>query len=322
MKQFITGAGLIGCCTAKRLVDNGAKVILYDSNPPLDYIEEVIGKENVIVNVGDIRDLDKLTYLLKKEKPSCIIHTAAVLRNRVENDPLEGVSINVLGAATVAKAAGLARAKKVVLCSSLSVYDYDRKTNAPITEEFFLAPSSIYDATKLSAEYILLSFSKTFQFSAIILRLASVYGYGLFRGGAWLGKKMQEIVNNLSKYKKFTIREEDFGINEYVYVKDVAQAIEKACMLEDAESDIFNIGSGRLTSTQELVDMFKKVSGNLDIVFIKSESLYSMPSFLRRTHPFDISKAKRLLGYKPKFDIIGGLQDYLRILSKRKSLKF
>lgn len=42
-----------------------------------------------------------------------------------------------------------------------------------------------------------------------------------------------------------------------------------------------------------------------------------MPSFLRRTHPFDISKAKKLLGYKPKFDIRDGLQDYLRIFSKR-----
>lgn len=317
MKQFITGAGLIGCYTAKQLIENGSKVILYDSNPSFQYIHHVVEKGDVIVEKGDIRDLNKLSRLLKKERPSCIIHTAAILRERIESDPVDGVSINVLGTAAIAQAAKLAGVPKIVFCSSLSVYDYSHKSNALIAEDFSLGPASIYDATKLSAEYILLNFAKTYNFTAIILRLASVYGYGQFKGGAWLGKQIQDILNILFKKKVVTIREEDFGINEYIYVKDVARAIEKACISENIGTDIFNIGSEELTSTQKLADVLRGIFSNSNINVVKTINSYSIPTFLRRTYPFNINKAKKYLRYEPKFDIKTGLIDYIKTYRAR-----
>lgn len=316
MNIFVTGAGLIGTFAAKDLTTAGNKLILYDIKPSKEYIQKIINKQNVILIQGDIRDTTKITKLLLKYRCNTIVHAAAVLKEKIESNPVEGVSINVLGVASVAYAAKYSSVNKIIYCSSLSVYDYSKPTVIPITEGFQLSPAGIYDATKLSGEYILTNFCKTYGITSIILRLAGVYGYGLFQGGAWLGKQLQHLLEELINGKEAILYEKDFGTNEYVYVKDVAQAISKSTVSTVNKSYIFNIGSGCLTSTQDLFHQIKSLLPKAKIRLALEKNRKSLPNFLKRTHPFDIERAKSVLEYRPKYDIKSGLADYIKILKK------
>lgn len=316
MNIFVTGAGLIGTFAANDLVIAGNKVVLYDINPSKEYVQKIINKQNVILTQGDIRDTTKITKLLLKYRCNTVVHTAAVLKEKIESNPVEGASINVLGVASVAYAAKCSRIKKIIYCSSLSVYGYSKAVTAPITEEFQLSPAGIYDATKLSGEYILINFCKQYAITSIVLRLAGVYGYGLFQGGAWLGKQLQHLLEELINGKEVLLYEKDFGTNEYVYVKDVAQAVSKSTAGAVNKSCIFNIGSGCLTSTQDLFHQIKSLLPKAKIQLVLEKNRNSLPDFLKRTHPFDIEKAESVVGYRPKYDIKSGLADYVKILKK------
>jgi nucleoside-diphosphate-sugar epimerase len=313
MKIFITGSGLIGGFSAKRLIDLGHEVILFDKRPSRRYIKRVFSSVLPTIEGGDIRDVNLLTKLLKKHKPNCIVHTAAVLRNVFEKQPILGVSINTVGVASIILAAANAGVKRIILCSSLSVYDYSSQVK-PVAENQPLKPNGLYDATKLSGEYIAISLAHRHNIDLIILRFASVYGYGIFKGGAWLGKQLQEIFIRLLTNKNVVLEEKEFGSNEYVYVKDVSQAIEKSCLKSIQGINVFNIGSGKILSAAQLADTFVRVSCNNKIEFKAMSNPMSIPDFMKRKYPFDLKKAKDILGYTPAFTFIKGMQDYKNYL--------
>lgn len=309
MKVFITGSGLIGSFSAKQLTDLGHEVILFDKKPSRRYIKRVFNSALPTIEVGDIRNVNHLTQLLQKHKPNCIIHAAAVLRGVFEKQPLVGVSINTVGVASIVLAAANAGVKKIIFCSSLSVYDYSFQKK-PITEDHPLKPNGLYDATKLSGEYIAISLAQQYRVDLIILRFASVYGYGIFQGGAWLGKQLQHIFLNLLSNKEVVLEEKEFGSNEYVYVKDVSQAIEKSYLKNLQGINIFNIGSGEILSAVQLAQTLASVSCNNKIEFKTISNLTSIPDFIKRKYPFDLRRAKEVLGYVPEFTFIKGMKDY------------
>lgn len=313
MKVFITGSGLIGSFSAKRLSDLEHKVVLFDKKPSRKYLKKIFNSTLPIIEVGDIRNVSNLAKLIQKHKPDCIVHTAAVMRNFFDKKPMLGVSINTLGVASVMLAAANAGVKRVILCSSLSVYDYSSQAKS-ITENQPLKPNSLYDATKLSGEYIATSLANSHNIDITILRFASVYGYGIFNGGAWLGKQLQDIFISLLASKSVVLREKEFGSNEYVYVKDVSQAIVKSCFKNISGVNTFNIGSGKILSSIELVRILAKVSRNEKIKLESVRHPINMPDFIKRKYPFNLKRAKEVLGYIPEFTFIKGIQDYKNYL--------
>lgn len=314
MKVFITGSGLIGSFSAKRLTDLGHEVILFDKKPSRRYLKRIFVSSLPAIEIGDVRNVNRLTRLLKKYKPDCVIHTAATLRNVFEKQPMLGISINTVGVGSIVLATANAGVKKIIFCSSLSVYDYSFQAK-PITEDHPLKPNGLYDATKLSGEYIATSLAQRYKRDLIILRLASVYGYGIFHGGAWLGKQLQSIFLNLLSNKKAVLEEKEFGSNEYVYIKDVSQAIEKSCTKNVQGVNVFNIGSGKILSAVQLAHTLASVSCNNKIEFKAISNLTPIPDFIKRKYPFSLKKAKEVLGYVPEFTFIKGLQDYKSYLT-------
>lgn len=315
MNIFITGSGLVGCFSAAAFCKHGHNVVLFDKHPSRIYMRQVLKKKRVKFITGDIRDTSRLTSSLKQTKSDCLVHTAGVLRGIIDKDPMLGISINVLGTSSVILASAQASVKHIILCSSLSVYDYS-KQNKPIAEDHLLKPTSIYDMTKLTSEMMASTLVSRYKLNLTILRLASVYGYGLFQGGAWLGRQLQTILEKLIAGEKAIIYERDFGINEYVYVKDVAQAILKSTNAPANESYILNIGSGSLISARDLFNQIKSLLPNAKIRLILEENINSLPNFLKRTQPFNLYKAKHFLGYNPKYDMKSGLVDYMEILER------
>src|SRR4029077_16716968 len=78
MRVLITGAGLIGCHTARELVERGDDVTFLDLAPRPDYIRHVVGRDLPMIR-GDIRDLPCLVDAMQDVRPDCVIHLAALV---------------------------------------------------------------------------------------------------------------------------------------------------------------------------------------------------------------------------------------------------
>ncbi len=120
MKYLITGGtGSLGKALIKRLLkDPSNKIIVYSRDEGKQALS-FGGMPEIIRVIGDVRDFDKLNVTMKRHKPDCVIHTAALKRiDDMEFYPDECVKTNINGSENVAKAALLNDVERCVLIST------------------------------------------------------------------------------------------------------------------------------------------------------------------------------------------------------------
>lgn len=120
MKYLITGGtGSLGKALIKRLLkDPSNKIIVYSRDEGKQALS-FGGMPEIIRVIGDVRDFDKLNVTMKRHKPDCVIHTAALKRiDDMEFYPDECVKTNIDGSENVAKAALLNDVERCVLIST------------------------------------------------------------------------------------------------------------------------------------------------------------------------------------------------------------
>jgi UDP-glucose 4-epimerase len=103
------------------------------------------------------------------------------------------------------------------------------------------------------------------------------------------------------------------GINEYIYVKDIARSVGMICKSQNT-SGVFNIGCGLLHTFDEFIAEIRKIAPDSKIIVAPSET--PTVGYLLRDQPFDVTKAKKELGFQAQFSLQSGLTDYLNELSK------
>lgn len=312
MNILITGAGLIGCHAARRLVDGGHRVVLLDSSPDPDYIRSVVGANNEpTVISADVRDLPGLIRALREHEIDTVVHTAGLIGSNVSAQPFTGFDVNVQGSVHVAEAVSLLKLRRLVYLSTFGAYDWDAPASGPIGEEFPLRGSGPYAATKAATEQLLGAWSGLYGFELIVLRPSGVFGRGHYRGGSTVGIVMNDLVLGALRGRPVRVPENKLGVNEYVYVKDVAQAVEKACLVPTVASRAFNVGTGILWSAEEIAD---KLSGIADGTKVTLVPAGPGDKVTRRNQPLDLSRSRAELGYEPAFSLEAALADYVREL--------
>jgi nucleoside-diphosphate-sugar epimerase len=310
MNILITGAGLIGCHGAKLLLAKGHRVVLYDVLPDSGYIQTIVGEEkNLAVETADLRDLPALFAVLGKYHIETVVHTAGLIGKKVAEHPYTGFAVNVQGSVHVAEAVRVLQLKRLIFLSSFAVYSGKVPATAPVTEDFPLDGGNLYGATKVANEQILGAIADLAGFELICLRPAGVFGQGHYRGGSTVGIVMNELVEGAARGKAVRIKESLLGTNEYVYAKDVAQAIEKACLVGSVKSRAFNVGTGVLHSAPEIVQM---VCGKIPGARVELAPPQAGEKVKRRLQPLDISRARSELGYEPEYGMEAALADYIR----------
>ena len=142
-KWAITGgSGFLGVHLARRLVGDGSHVRTLDLEPPDDELR-ALGVESL---VGDVRDDEKARELCTGM--DVVVHSAAALPIRRSESEIR--SVNVGGAAAIARAAVDAGVSRVIVISTTAVYGVPE--THPITEETPLAPLGAYGESKAEAE--------------------------------------------------------------------------------------------------------------------------------------------------------------------------
>lgn len=306
MTYLITGAGLIGCHLARRVVNRGNKAVLLDLSPNREFIERVAGRDGVAVVAADLRDLPALIHALKEFSIDTIVHTAGLIGKRVAENSYTGSTNNLLGTIHVLEAARLHGLRRVVYVSTFGVYDRAKINEGPIAEDAPVAGHNLYTTTKLCSEHLVHAYTDLYKLDTVIVRPAGVFGRGHYAGGSTVGMIMRDLASRAVRGEPFAIDANTYPANEYVYAKDVALALDLACQAQNLEKRTYNAGSGVVTSAFDLVRIVRELAPNVEVQTIGAAKDDGEKQF-----PLDLSRSKAELGYSPQFPMKEALRDYM-----------
>lgn len=273
MHIMVTGSeGFVGKATSKFLEDKGHTINRFD-----------------ILNGHDLLDLAILNKSIWRM--DVVLHLAGIIRfEEAEDNPKKTYEVNVKGTENLVKACKF-RNIPLVFASTGSVYmPIDREM--PITEDFPVRGNSLYGCSKIVAEKYIEELDKY-----IILRYGYLYGkekgeHGLF------GHFMRNINDG-----KAPVLYGGEQTNDFCYIDDIVQANYLALTSKNGWNQIYNIGSGEETTARKAGELFCEAIGYKgDIEVIKSREVDS------KRFVYDVSKAEKLLGYNPKYNLKEGLK--------------
>ncbi len=305
------GAGFIGSSLYKSLrelhniyiVDNFNNFYAPEQKMANLSIKKIPDKNDIggtLMNV-DIRDNEMLCRLCSKLSIDAIIHCAAMpgVLPSFEN-PGMYYSVNTQGTLSVAECARKNGIYRMVFLSSSSVYGSNE--TLPFTEQMKMKPISVYADTKKCAEEILKTYSEHYDINIAVLRLFTVYGPAQ-RPDLALHKFCLNALNG----KKSSIYGSLHSKRDYTYIDDAVSGIKAAMEYTERVKgfNVFNIASGRTVSMNEFIGKLQNAMPDFGYSIIPP-----MKGDMKETFG-DISKARRVLNYKPCMDFKRGIDEFL-----------
>ncbi len=306
MKILVTGgAGFIGSHIVDRYIEEGFDVIVID-NLSTGKKENVNKKAKLYI--GDITKRKFVEKVFLKEKPEIINHHAAF--NNFPKSfiyPKKDALVNIFGTLNLILAAKKVGSVKKIIYASSGGLTYGINCKIPVKEGQLPDPVGPYAISKYAAELYIKAYSKRIGYEYTILRYANVYGPRQDPS-----KKVgivSILIDKVMKGKNPRIRGSGKQTRDFVYVKDVAEANLKA--IKYGNNDIFNIGSGKETSIEELFEIIKKILKKPYLKLLHKPAIEGD----ERRFCMDISKAKKKLRWKPKYSLKKGITETIRYKS-------
>src|SRR5712692_3639399 len=307
MKILVTGgAGFIGSHLVEKLLSLGHGVaILDDFN---DFYDPQIKRENiatlssdVAIHHVDLRNSTAVRDLFHGEKFEAIAHLAARAGVRPSIlHPQLYYDTNVNGTLHLLDAARMTGVERFIFASSSSVYGISK--TVPFSEDQHLTQTiSPYAATKIAGEFLCSTFSHLYQMRVVALRYFTVYGPR---------QRPDLAIHQFTKKNHAGEPIDQFGDGttrrDYTYIDDIVQGTMAALKYEGARFDIFNLGESETIQLKDLIAAIENVLGKK----AKINQLPEQPGDMPLTCA-DISKAKKLLGYKPSTKFEDGLPRFV-----------
>jgi UDP-glucuronate 4-epimerase len=307
MRILVTGgAGFIGSHLVERLLATGHTVaILDDFN---DFYDPQIKKANiagfakdVTVHHVDLRDGASVGNLFHREKFEVIAHLAARagVRPSIQHPQLY-YDTNVIGTLHLLEAARITGAQRFIFASSSSVYGASK--TVPFSENQYLIQTiSPYAATKIAGEFLCSTYSHLNGLRVVALRYFTVYGarqrpdlaIHQFTRRIHAGQPIEQFGNGTTR-------------RDYTYIDDVIQGTMAALEYDGPLFDIFNLGESDTIQLKDLIVAIENALGKK----AKINQLPEQPGDMPLTCA-DISKARKLLGYKPTTRLSEGLPKFV-----------
>jgi UDP-glucose 4-epimerase len=310
------GCGFIGVNLIKRLLeeDKGRRIRVFDNlsvgkREDLALIGEVteITKEEVSgapaykleLLVGDVRDEDLAKVAC--QGADIVVHLAAstgVIAS-IEH-PVEDCTSNVLGTLNCLEAARLSGVRRFLFASSGAPLG---EQEPPIHEDMVPHPISPYGASKLAGEGYCAAYYGSFGLDTVALRFGNVYGPHSNHKGSVVAKFIRHILNS----EPLPIYGDGRQTRDFIYVDDLVQAIGLSLDSPDIGGQIFQVATHKehtvLEVAEELNALAEKYLGRKSEIFFENER----KGEIKRNYS-DISKARKMLGFEPKYDLKEGLE--------------
>ena len=313
-KILITGGtGFIGSHLVEMCVDKKFKVSCFDRYNPnynLNNLENSKHVNNINFIFGDVRDFDSVNKAIKGH--DYVFHLAALggIPYSYES-PLAYIKTNIEGTYNVLEASRLNNIKQLIVTSTSEVYGSPRKV--PIKESHPLIGQSPYSASKIAADHLSISYSKSYNYKVKIIRPFNVYG-----PRQSLRAVIPTIISQSLNHKK-TINLGNVNTSrDYTYVTDVCRAYFSMLNLNNVFGEPLNVGFGK---DYKIYEIAKKIFTFFNPKLkIKKEKLRVRPT-KSEVHRLlcDFTKFKKKTNWKPLVNMQSGLISTIQWFKKNRS---
>ncbi|MDP2728376.1 MAG: NAD-dependent epimerase/dehydratase family protein [Dehalococcoidia bacterium] len=318
MSILLTGGmGAIGSWVARELVEAGHRPVLYDSRADFTLIPDLAGKVDVVL--GDLLDLPCLVRVVLERKIERIMHLAAMMPPQAQANPYLGFQVNALGTVHVLEAARIGGVRRVVYTSSKGVYgtiggEHSHPVYRPLSEDYPAWPNSVYGATKLAGEHMGSNYRRNYGLDFVVLRFGSTYGPGKLVRHGTVGLHSR-IIESAMAGQETHIPQGGEQMDDLVYNADAAHAVVLACFASASGGlahGVFNIATGVGYTLLDLAQAAKKIFPQAVIEIGPGLDYYGGGAYA----VFDISRARRELGYTPRYSLEAGVEHYVQTMGR------
>ena len=301
------GAGYIGSHAVLALLRSGYNVIILDNlaRGHRDFVEKVLKVELV---VGDVGDRSLLSDLFRSHNIEAVMHFAAYAYvSESINDPKQYYQNNVANTLNLLAEMRKASINKIVFSSTCATYGVAE--SVPIIERHPQMPINPYGASKLMIERMLQDFNHAYGLRYVCFRYFNAAGAN---AEGLLGEDHTPephliplvLLTALAQRESISIFGTDYPtadgtcIRDYIHVSDLASAhvLGLKHLLNQGQSEMFNLGNNRGFSIKEVIETAKKVTGRKIPVVIGDRRPGDPPILVGSS-----DKAQKILNWEPKY---------------------
>lgn len=304
------GAGFIGSNLTEYFLGLGHNVVCLDnfSTGHRYNLKDFLNNPHFKLIEGDIRNLEDC--MLAVQGVDYVLHQAALGSvPRSIKDPITTNDVNVSGFLNMLTAARDAKVKRFVYAASSSTYGDSQ--GLPKVEDVIGKPLSPYAITKYVNELYAEIFSNTYGLETIGLRYFNVFGRKQDPNGAYAAV-IPKFVKQFMSYESPVINGDGNYSRDFTYIDNVIQMNELAITSQNSEAvnSVYNTAFGDRNTLNDLVKYLKEYLSEFDPKINDVEVIYGENRAGDIPHSLaSIEKAKKMLGYNPKYSLQEGLKE-------------
>jgi nucleoside-diphosphate-sugar epimerase len=316
---LIGGAGFIGHNLALALKRHGADPHVIDglqvnnlgafTNSGSDpnkklYVNFIFERMRLLRDAGiplhvlDARDYHALSRCLSEIKADCFVQLAAIAHaNRSNKDPYSTFDHSFR---TLENALDTARDQNVHFVYFSSSMVYGNFDGEAAVEERHCEPMGIYGALKYGGEKLVIAHNQVFQTPYTIVRPSALYGERC------VSRRVgQAFIENALRGMRLTVNGDGDDALDFTYIEDLVPGVLRCIALPEARNQTFNLTYGGARTLNQMIGLMKEAFPGIEVVHNPRDGL--MPE--RGT--LSIEKAKRLIGYQPRYPLEEGFPRYI-----------
>lgn len=301
MKVLVTGgAGFIGRWLVKKLIEKDIQVTVLDnfSNGRMENISEFVDNPRFKLVKGDIRNEELLKEIFKSNF-EVVYHLAAEINvQKSLDDPYQAFQTDLIGTLNLLENCRKGSIK-FIFVSTCMVYEKSFDENG-INENHPVKPASPYAATKLSGEYLTLSYHYSYELPSVVLRPFNTYGPYQKKNGE--GGVVAIFSARALNKQPLQIYGSGLQTRDFLYVEDCVEFIRKASESKQAIGQVINAGTGVDISINDLAEMIANNNTKIEHV----PHIHPQSEIMKLK--CDISKAHQILNWKPIYNLEKGLE--------------
>lgn len=303
-KVLITGSeGFIGSHLTEKLVKLGANVtcfVKYNFISSYGFLEELSPtiRSKIKIIMGDLIDYDAVLKACSGK--DVVFHLGALISIPYSYDrPLENLYTNVIGTFNVMNACKIEKVKKVIHTSTSEVYGSAQYI--PIDEKHPLVAQSPYSASKISADKIAESFYLSYDLPVATIRPFNTYGPRQSARAVIPTIITQALSSNIISLG--SIQPE----RDFTFVEDTVEGFVKISESDKSIGEVINIGNGVSISIGDLAQKIIKIVNPKAKIVLENKRKRPQKSEVNVLLA-DVSKAKKIIGWNPKYSLDNGLK--------------
>ncbi len=303
---LITGiTGFVGAHLADYLSKQGNIIYGLYRSKRYESTFEALGlphRKNINLILGNIGSYPEMEEIVIDNDIDQIYHLAAqaIVKN-ASMSPISTYQTNILGTINILESIrlGSSRLKKdiptLVMSSDKA---YGKSPILPYKEEFPLNGLDIYSSSKACEDIIARSYAYNYNLPIVVIRSCNIFGEYDFN---WT-RVIPQFIKAYLENKKITIYKNTSGqLREYIYIKDLIKALILSISsdnIDKTKGDAFNITSDELYNVDQILDIFKNMTGFINIEYIEKEKGFKEIE----SQYLDCTKLRNVTGWKKEYN--------------------